>query len=293
MDLKVVGKSEFMGKELPIIEGGFGEGLRVMTELQISQVHSMEIREVRKSINRLVENGRLKENIDYIDLKNSGKDFTTFKDLLLGLGYNSSGLTQSVNIFILSERGYSKLIKSMDDDESWNVMDKIIDEYFSMRKIVNSDEQLLSKLVLDIYNGGQNAVLSARQLTEIEVNKATKPLLETIEVQKPLVNFADKLLKSKENILIGDFAKAIYTDGVNLGQNKLFSWLRDNDYLYKKGTDNFPYQKYIDNGLFVLKERIVDTVYNNKTIIKFTTLITPTGQLYFYNKLKKEFGDGK
>ena len=291
MDLKVVGKSEFMGKELPIIEGGFGDNQRVLTELQISKIHNMEIKEVRKSIKRLVENGRLKLNIDYIDIKSQVNSLPM--NLELTFGVKTEYLSRTVNIFILSERGYSKLIKSMDDDESWNVMDNIIDEYFSMRKIINSDEELLSKLVLDIYNGGQNAVLSARQLTEIEVNKATKPLLEAIEVQKPLVNFADKLLKSKENILIGDFAKAIYTDGVNLGQNKLFSWLRDNDYLYKKGTDNFPYQKYIDNGLFVLKERIVDTVYNNKTIIKFTTLITPTGQLYFYNKLKKEFGDDK
>ena len=205
--------------------------------------------------------------------------------------YSKDAVNASKNIYILSEQGYMALISLMRNSEAKEIRKKIRREYFTMRKIINSDEQLLAKLVLDIYNGGQSAVLSAKQLTEIEVNKATKPLLETIEVQKPLVSFADKLLKSKENILIGDFAKAIYTDGINLGQNKLFSWLRDKEYLYKKNGDNFPYQKYIDSGLFVLKERVVDTVYNNKTMIKFTTLITPSGQLYFYNKLKKEFGD--
>ncbi len=291
MDLKVIGKSEFMGKELPIIEGGFGDDCKIVTDYQISIIHNMELKEVRKSIRRLIDKDRLKVSVDFIDIKSQVN--TLPMDFESIFGVKEMYLSRTENIFILSERGYSKLIKSMDDDNSWEIMDKFIDEYFTMRKIINSDEQLLAKLVLDIYNGGQSAVSSARQLTEIEVNKATKPLLETIEVQKPLVNFADKLLKSKENILIGDFAKAIYTDGVNLGQNKLFSWLRDNDYLYKKGTDNFPYQKYIDNGLFVLKERIVDTVYNNKTMIKFTTLITPSGQLYFYNKLKKEFGDDK
>lgn len=288
MDLKVIGKSEFMGKELPIIEGGFGNNERVMTTKQIAKIHNTE----NGKINELINN-----NIDEFE---DGIDINEIKAILIrdsqlseDLGYSKDAINASKNIYILSEQGYMALVGLMRNEDAREIRKKIRREYFAMRKIINSDEQLLSKLVLDIYNGGQNAVLSARQLTEIEVNKATKPLLETIEVQKPLVNFADKLLKSKENILIGDFAKAIYTDGVNLGQNKLFSWLRDNDYLYKKGTDNFPYQKYIDNGLFVLKERIVDTVYNNKTIIKFTTLITPTGQLYFYNKLKKEFGDDK
>ena len=284
MDLKVVGKAEFIGKELPIIEGGFGDSCRILTDKQISEIHNMENKNVRARIKDNIL--RFKDGIDFIDIKGAYDTST-----LESFGYSKQSISQSSNIFILSERGYSKLIKIMDTDLSWEIMDKMIDEYFTMRKIINSDEQLLAKLVLDIYNGGQSAVLSAKQLTEIEVNKATKPLLETIEVQKPLVSFADKLLKSKENILIGDFAKAIYTDGINLGQNKLFSWLRDKEYLYKKNGDNFPYQKYIDNGLFVLKERIVDTVYNNKTMIKFTTLITPSGQLYFYNKLKKEFGD--
>lgn len=286
MDLKVVGKSEFMGKELPIIEGGFGEGLRVMTAHMIAQIHGVSV----KHINELTNNNinEFEEEVDVLNLLKVGTNHLEIKTLF---GIDLPPITK--NFFIYSEQGYMALVGLMRNEDAREIRKKIRREYFAMRKIINSDEQLLSKLVLDIYNGGQNAVLSARQLTEIEVNKATKPLLETIEVQKPLVNFADKLLKSKENILIGDFAKAIYTDGVNLGQNKLFSWLRDNDYLYKKGTDNFPYQKYIDNGLFVLKERIVDTVYNNKTIIKFTTLITPTGQLYFYNKLKKEFGDDK
>ena len=286
MDLKVVGKSEFMGKELPIIEGGFGEGLRVMTAHMISQIHNIPTGEINRLTNANIS--EFEEVLDILNLLAMGRTHSEINAMFsLNLPNNTK------NFFIYSEQGYMALVGLMRNEDAREIRKKIRREYFAMRKIINSDEQLLSKLVLDIYNGGQNAVLSARQLTEIEVNKATKPLLETIEVQKPLVNFADKLLKSKENILIGDFAKAIYTDGVNLGQNKLFSWLRDNDYLYKKGTDNFPYQKYIDNGLFVLKERIVDTVYNNKTIIKFTTLITPTGQLYFYNKLKKEFGDDK
>ena len=286
MDLKVVGKSEFMGKELPIIEGGFGENLRVMTTKQVAKIHNMENGKINELINNNID--EFECGIDLLEIKAILTEDSQLSELM---EYSKDAVNASKNIYILSEQGYMALISLMRNSEAKEIRKKIRREYFTMRKIINSDEQLLAKLVLDIYNGGQNAVLSAKQLTEIEVNKATKPLLETIEVQKPLVSFADKLLKSKENILIGDFAKAIYTDGINLGQNKLFSWLRDKEYLYKKNGDNFPYQKYIDNGLFVLKERVVDTVYNNKTMIKFTTLITPSGQLYFYNKLKKEFGD--
>ena len=91
--------------------------------------------------------------------------------------------------------------------------------------------------------------------------------------------------------MIGDFAKALCTDKINIGQNRLFKWLRDSGYLYKDKDSNMPYKKYVDNGLFVLKERVIDIVYNNTTKIAFTTLLTPKGQLYFYEKLKKEFGE--
>ena len=61
--------------------------------------------------------------------------FTTLESFFISLGYNKSGITQASNIYILSERGYTKLVKSMDDDESWDVMDKMIDGYFKYRKI--------------------------------------------------------------------------------------------------------------------------------------------------------------
>ena len=103
---------------------------------------------------------------------------------------------------------------------------------------INIFSLLFSNLSAKLTNGFCTSIVS---------NNGLVALLTSISVSC----FADKLLKSKENILIGDFAKAIYTDGVNLGQNKLFSWLRDKEYLYKKNGDNFPYQKYIDNGLFI------------------------------------------
>ena len=117
--------------------------------------------------------------------------------------------------------------------------------------------------------------LAAEQAELIEAQ--TKQL----EEQKPKVDFADKLLKSKDSILIREFAKIMWEEGVcQFGEKKMFACLRNNGYLMK---GNEPYQKYIH--LFEVQERPIDTAFGVK--ITTTTKITPHGQLYFYNKLKE------
>lgn len=186
-ELKIKGTQSFMGKEIPVVEGGFGEGKRSLTDKAISNVHSQPTREIRKSINRNIK--RFKEGVDFIDLKD-GNEITN--NLLVSLGYTKMEIGKSTNIYLLSERGYAKLIKIMDTDLAWEIHDKLIDEYFTMRKIINSDEQLKAKLLLDIYNGGQEGVIASKELVELE----KKPLLETIEKQQPKVNYFDDFMNS-------------------------------------------------------------------------------------------------
>lgn len=114
-ELKVLSETvDFMGFKLPVIEGGFGDEQRVLTEVQVARIHNMEVYEVRKSIKRLVEKDRLKSNIDYIDLKEGSRLTTTsIIDLLISFGYNKSGLTQATNIFIMSETGYKIFLNSL------------------------------------------------------------------------------------------------------------------------------------------------------------------------------------
>ena len=95
-----------------------------------------------------------------------------------------------------------------------------------------------------------------------------------IEQDKPKVEFADKILDSKNLISIGEFSKLI-----GWGQNKLFLWLRDNKYLM---ANNIPYQKYIESGYFKVIEYLID----KKKESKIKTLITGKGQIYFTDKLK-------
>lgn len=113
----------FMGKEIPVIEGGFGEGSRIVSDKTISHIHDSTPAEIRKSINRLVERGRLRENIEYIQPVNC-LPVEEFEELARSLGIRPQDISKSKNMFALSERGYKKLIKAMDDDKSWDIMDQ-------------------------------------------------------------------------------------------------------------------------------------------------------------------------
>lgn len=110
-------------------------------------------------------------------------------------------------------------------------------------------------------------------------------LLADNERMKPKEIFADAVSASHTSILIGDLAKLICQNGVQIGQRRLFSWLRDNGYLIKrKGSDwNMPTQKSIEMGLFEIKESThVDG--NGCNITTRTPKATGKAQIYFVNK---------
>lgn len=148
LQVKVKGTQDFMGKEIPVVEGGFGEGKRCLTDKTIAEVHGMQMFNIRKRLNDNIK--RFKEGIDIIDLKRICEINT-----LTNLGYAKQSITQAEHIYLLSERGYAKLIKIMDTDLAWEIHDKLIDEYFTMREIINSNVQepedelmILSKAIL-------------------------------------------------------------------------------------------------------------------------------------------------
>ena len=241
-EIQVKGTQNFMGAEISVIEGGFGTDKKCITDKTIAEIHNMQVKHVRENINKNIK--RFKIDIDYINLKEVG-DADHNLELLESLGYSKMQISKSENIFLLSERGYAKLIKIMDTDLAWEIHDKLMDEYFDMREIINSNEQLKANLLLQIYNGGQQGVIASKQLTEIEVQEATTPLLNKIEEDKPLVEFAETISKTSDSIDIGTFSKLVKDQDIKIGRNKLFEWLRDNGYLMK---NNIPYQKYIDNN---------------------------------------------
>ena len=128
-----------------------------------------------------------------------------------------------------------------------------------------------------------------RLATELKQEQEKRKSLESqIQADKPKVIFADSVTTSNTCILVGELAKILKGNGVNIGQNRLFEWLRENGNLVnRKGTDyNTPTQKSMDLGLFKIKETTVIRSDGHIQISK-TPKITGKGQIYFTNKFLK------
>lgn len=121
---------------------------------------------------------------------------------------------------------------------------------------------------------------------EREKRKALE--LKNAELQ-PKAIFADAVTASATTILIGDLAKILKQNGIEIGQKRLFEWLRENGYLIKrKGSDwNSPTQRSMELGLFKIKETAV-THSDGHTTVNKTTKVTGKGQQYFINLFLKE-----
>lgn len=108
-----------------------------------------------------------------------------------------------------------------------------------------------------------------------------------IEQMKPKEIFADAVATSHTSILVGDLAKLICQNGYQIGQKRLFDWLRANGYLIKTGSSyNMPMQRYVEQGLFEIKESNLVNPDGSVRITK-TTKVTGKGQIYFVNKFLK------
>lgn len=168
---------------------------------------------------------------------------------------------------------YRLVIKSQlpkaEEFESW-IFDNVLP---SIRKsggyIAGQEEMSDSELMA-------KALLVAQKQIE-ERNKQ-------IEIMQPKAIFADAVATSKTSILVGDLAKLICQNGIQIGQKRLFEWLRENGYLIKSGSSyNMPKQRYVEQGLFEVKESNVQNPDGSVRITR-TTKVTGKGQVYFVNK---------
>lgn len=142
-------------------------------------------------------------------------------------------------------------------------------------------------------------IKTAPGMTDADIMaKAILLAQKTIEGQKaqidemtPKALFADAVSASSTSILVGDLAKLIRQNGMDIGQNRLFDWLRNNGYLIRaKGMSwNMPTQRSMDMGLFEVKETSI-THSDGHIIVNKTVKVTGKGQIYFVNKLVPKKG---
>lgn len=153
----------------------------------------------------------------------------------------------------------------------------IIDILFNDREVALPRK---AQLLLDIYNGGQEGVIASRELVELE----KKPLLDKIEKDEPKVTFANRVLKSNDNVLVRQVAKIASDEGLMIGERKLYNKLREWGYICKTSTE--PTQVGMNRKYFVLKIDVIQTPYGIKT--NKVTLVTPKGQMHIVKRLMKE-----
>lgn len=116
-----------------------------------------------------------------------------------------------------------------------------------------------------------------------------KALEAKVQTDAPKVLFADSVAASTSTVLIGELAKIMRQNGINMGEKRLFQWMRDNGYLVKrKGTDhNMPTQLSMEQGLFRVKETVISHSDGHTSISK-TPKVTGKGQTFFLNKFLRE-----
>lgn len=160
--------------------------------------------------------------------------------------------------------------------ESW-VMDEVLPSirknggYIAGQETMTDDELLAKALMV-----ANNKIAERDRIIEHQKAK--------IEYDRPKTIFADAVATSNTSILVGDLAKIICQNGVQIGQKRLFAWLRENGYLMKNGSSyNMPIQRYVQQGLFEVKERSIQNP-DGSVRITITPKVTGKGQLYFVNK---------
>lgn len=139
--ISVNGTQPFMGGKIPVVLGGFGPNARCICDKTAAEIHGMREVDVRRRITGNSEH--FTNGVDFIDMiervhqahtLGQRMDEGHMLELLSNLGYSKQAITQAEHIYILSERGYAKLVKIMDTPLAWDIYEHLLDEYFLLRE---------------------------------------------------------------------------------------------------------------------------------------------------------------
>ena len=228
-ELKILGTEKFGNFKFTGIEGGFGEDKKAMLVKDIASIHGKEVRQINQAID--MNRKRFKDGVDVIDLK--GKNFAIN---LMDSGFTQNQINASNNIYLLSERGYAKLLKILEDDKAWEIYDELVDNYFNMRYIIQKQDSYM------ITDPVQRAKRWIEEQEEHQV-KLDKEVRKN-EILQPKAEKYDRYLSSKGLITTTEVAKEYGMSGRELNE-----FLHGKGIIYKRGGKWFVYQKYANDAL--------------------------------------------
>lgn len=272
-ELKVIRTQDFMGKEVQVIEGGFSKDSKVILAKTIAEIHGVRLLDINSLINENIE--EFEYGIDILDLKNSNDTNVS----LLEIGFSNQSIANSKNIYLLSEQGYMLLVGFMRTDKAKEIRKKFRREYFTMRQVIKSDEQLKKDLAYKLLVGGVESIEAHKQLLALE----TAPLIKSIEGKDAII---DRVIKDDGLYALGTVGKMLKPYIKEMGARKIFDYMRkENILIDNKGCQNhnLPYAKY--DNYFEIKNVDVDCGLFNRSEIK--SYLNGKGMKFFLNRLVK------
>lgn len=183
-ELKVLG-TEHIGKiTFTGIEGGFGPGKKAMLIRDIALIHKQTVGNINLLINR--NRKRFKDGVDILDLKQIVPN-----NLFSKYGFTKAQWGNANHIYLLSERGYAKLLKIMDDDKAWDIYDELVDNYFNMRVAIKENKP---------------AIVNQERLAIMKDNSATRRanMLYKIAMATDSTSSKEALLAKAAEVLTGE-----------------------------------------------------------------------------------------
>ena len=257
-----------------------------MQELQVlNNSKTLDSREVAEMM------GKKHENL-LKDIQGSGKNLGIIPTLTKGnfhvVNYfiessykDAKGETRKC--YLVTKMGCEMLGNKLQGEKGILFTAKYVERFNQMEQAIKELQPTPSYMIEDPIERAKVWITEQEKL-QAEQEKV-KQLGEENKANKPKVIFADAVAGSDDSILVGDLSKLLNQNGIDIGQNRLFEWLRKNNYLIsRKGTSyNKPTQKSMDLGVFECKERTIIGA-NGKAKVGYTPLVTGKGQQYFINK---------
>lgn len=225
-----------------------------MTSLEIAEVTGKEHKNVMRDIRNVLEQGVSQLNFELSSYNKA----------------QPNGGTKSVPCYVLTKKGCLILASGYDV----LLREKIINRWEELEKQVRKNEIVIPNF--------SNPAEAARAWAD--QYEKSKMLEAKIMEDEPFTIFGKTMILVKEGCLMEQFAKLLTQNGVVIGRNNLFKWLRENGYLCKRGESwNMPIQKYVEQDLFQIKTGKRPSTTRGE-VETFTTKVTAKGQMYFINK---------
>ncbi|MEE1989277.1 ORF6N domain-containing protein [Limosilactobacillus reuteri] len=257
--LKVIGKERIGHIEFTGIEGGFGKDKKAMLVKDIAKIHDKELRQINQAIN--MNRKRFKDGIDIVDLLNQSDGFRKFAQENRLIGSN-----RTQHVYLLSERGYAKLLKILDDNKAWDIYDQLVDNYFNMRVAIKNNELSLVQQrrfqIMEDNAATRKASIMYKIAMATESNSSRQSLLAqaakelTGEMTIPVMKHKEynateigKLLGITSN-KVGRIANELGLKADQPGQNEYGRWANSKS---KHSDKEVPQWLYFEKGFRAIK----------------------------------------